>query len=206
MHHQALLAKAGPTHHRFILVCALSPLERSLVSGPNCVKHLPGLLFPFYQMPGSSLSVPIPHTHTPATSPLPPATRRTGFLEKFHFFGIHCLDGLTAPMSLLQEHRTQEQVLNKGLESEGSWGAECKAVRRDRTGRQARKTVHYVPEAQQWNNLVTVVGWKPLNYNHLIQKKHWQKLKSELPGDLPSRFPPSLPEPPRKRPGRQPSG
>lgn len=109
MYHQAVLAKAGPTHHRFIVVCAPSPLERSLVSGWNCIKHLPGLLLPFYQMPGSSLSVPIP-------PPLPlPATRRTGFLEKFHFFGIHCFDSLTAPMSLLQEHRTTVQSPQQGL-------------------------------------------------------------------------------------------
>lgn len=41
-----------------------------------------------------------------------------GILEKCGFFGIHCLDSLTAPMSLLQEHRaykeiTTVQVLNK---------------------------------------------------------------------------------------------
>lgn len=114
MHHQAVLAKAGPAHHRFIVVCAPSPLERSLVSGWNCIKHLPGLSLHFYQMQGSSLSVPFP-----APTP-PPATRHTGFLEKFHFFGIHCFDSLTAPMSLLQEHRTTVQALNKDLESEGS--------------------------------------------------------------------------------------
>lgn len=44
--------------------------------------------------------------------------------------------------------------------------------------------MQYVRKVKEWSNLGEdiVVGWKTLNCDFTIQKKHWQNFKLEIPG------------------------